>query len=578
MDSTVTYEQLNSRANQLAHHLIATGKVGPGIFVPIVAERSIEMYVAVYAVLKAGSAYIPLDPESPSDRLSSVFADSQPPFVLLSKKSLSKCLPSGSPPTISVLEDSNLWESQPTCNPPHAIKTGQEPIYAILTSGSTGKPKLAVNNHIGAVNHGLWLTQKFGVTSDSRFLVKAPFYFDASVADIFFVLIAGACGVLCPLGSEMDPEALLNIVSSEKITWIFFVPAVLKEFISVARSNPNTRQMTTSLKLVYSGGDALQWEEVVRFVDTFGPQVQLFNVYGPSEASCGTTSFDCTEALPSRNTLYSSSPVVPLGRPIDNVTVFVLDRNLKPVPVGVVGEIYIGGISVGMGYMNRDDLNAKHFVSSPPTLCGGKLYRTGDLGRFLQNGEISFVGRADFQVKLRGLRVELGEIEECFRSNPFVKDVVVTLREDTPGVQFLAAYVVPTEELLDSGFEVVGTGPVIEIADVADDLVNFVSDRLPHYMVPTSVVLMEHLPLSATGKVNRRALPIPAGASGPSDDDAPPSTENEKIVYEAGGNSMHMTRITSEMLTAGLHITVEQFFKAPTVAGVAANASSSKSS
>ncbi|KAH3766393.1 type I polyketide synthase [Pelomyxa schiedti] len=380
MDSTVTYEQLNSRANQLAHHLIATGKVGPGIFVPIVAERSIEMYVAVYAVLKAGSAYIPLDPESPSDRLSSVFADSQPPFVLLSKKSLSKCLPSGSPPTISVLEDSNLWESQPTCNPPHAIKTGQEPIYAILTSGSTGKPKLAVNNHIGAVNHGLWLTQKFGVTSDSRFLVKAPFYFDASVADIFFVLIAGACGVLCPLGSEMDPEALLNIVSSEKITWIFFVPAVLKEFISVARSNPNTRQMTTSLKLVYSGGDALQWEEVVRFVDTFGPQVQLFNVYGPSEASCGTTSFDCTEALPSRNTLYSSSPVVPLGRPIDNVTVFVLDRNLKPVPVGVVGEIYIGGISVGMGYMNRDDLNAKHFVSSPPTLCGGKLYRTGDLG------------------------------------------------------------------------------------------------------------------------------------------------------------------------------------------------------
>ncbi|KAH3758587.1 non-ribosomal peptide synthetase [Pelomyxa schiedti] len=595
LETTVTYEQLNSRANKLAHHLIATGKVGPGVFVPIIAERSIEMYVAIYAVLKAGSAYIPLDPMSPSDRLSSVFADSQPPFVLLSKGSLSKCLPSGSPRAISVLEDSNLWENMPTSNPPHVIKTGQEPIYAILTSGSTGKPKLAVNHHIGAVNHGLWLTSKFGLTSESRFLVKSPFYFDASVADIFFTLIVGSCGILCPLGADMDPEALLQLVFSERITWIFFVPAVLKEFISVARTHPDVKQMTSSLKLVYSGGDALLWEDVARFTDTFGDKVQLINVYGPSEASCGTTSFDCLSALAQRNTLYSSSHVVPLGRPIDNVKVFVLDRNQQPVPVGVVGEMFIGGTSVGMGYMNREELNSKHFVSVPALPCQGKLYRTGDIGRFLPNGELAFVGRADFQVKLRGLRIELGEIEECLHSNPFVKDAVVTLREDTPGDKFLAAYVVPTEEILDEGFEKVGTGAVIRIQGMADDLVAFLSDRLPRYMVPTSIVLMQNLPLSASGKVQRNALSKPAAVhSSGAEDHTPPSTEKEKVVFalwkkvfgfnggvktnffEAGGNSMHMTRITSEMLLAGLNVTLEQFFKTPTVAGVAANASSSK--
>ncbi|KAH3766394.1 non-ribosomal peptide synthetase, partial [Pelomyxa schiedti] len=300
---TVRYDELNNRTNQLAHFLKSTHPeaVGPGKFIPIIAERSIEQFVALYGVLKAGAAYVPIDPESPPDRISAILEDISPvSFVILSHKSLRSQLPPEQPfQVISILEDGDLWKSFPTTNPPHNIETGSEEVYAIFTSGSTGKPKAAVNHHLGVANFVMWLRDEYKLTTEDRILHKTPFFFDGCALEVFASLASGSCVVIAPPGAHQDPEQLLQLVRDNRVTVLLLVPTMLREFISTValQGGSASPRPIKSLRTIISAGESLHWELVHKVFDCLGKDITFHNHYGPSEASCCTTFLDCSESL-----------------------------------------------------------------------------------------------------------------------------------------------------------------------------------------------------------------------------------------------------------------------------------------
>jgi amino acid adenylation domain-containing protein len=471
----LTYAALNRRANRVAHALIARD-VGPDARVAICVDRSPAMVVGLLGILKAGAAYVPLDPSYPVERLRYMLADSGA-AALLTEHSLARLLGPEDVPVFE-LDAASEWADFPATNPSVVGLTPDHLAYVIYTSGSTGRPKGVMNQHRCLVNRLAWAQTVWRLQAHDTVLGQTSLGFDGSVRELLWPLTAGARVVLARPDGQRDPEYLLDLMCRERVDTLNLVPSMLQLLLE----QPDL-QRCVSLRRVLCGGEALPLVLAQRLREQL-PQIALHNLYGPSEAATATAALDGVS---------TSGVVVPIGRPIANTRVHVLDAARVPVPVGVPGELYIGGTGVARGYIGRPALTAERFLPDPfGPEPGGRLYRTGDRGRWRNDGALEFLGRADSQIKVRGFRIEPGEIEARLAAHACVREAVVALRELVPGDQRLVAYWVG--ELVD-----------------AEELRTHLSAQLPEYMVPSAFVRLPSLPLTPSGKVDRRSLPAPQG-------------------------------------------------------------------
>ncbi|HEU0077947.1 MAG TPA: amino acid adenylation domain-containing protein, partial [Longimicrobiaceae bacterium] len=456
--------------NRLAHHLRARG-VGPEARVAICVERGPEMVVGLLAVLKAGGAYVPLDPAYPAERLDLMLRDSAP-VVLLTQTSLAGRFTGTDVPLLDVESGAAAWASQPHTNPERGDLTSLHPAYVIYTSGSTGRPKGVAVVHRGVCNLVQAQIRSLAVEPGSRVLQFASFSFDACVFELVMALCRGAALHLARRGA-LAGEQLAEVIGREGITHATLPPAVLASLPEGAALE--------SVRILVLAGDVVPEATARRW--SVGRR--LYNAYGPPEATVWGTLEECRSGGAGRPGI---------GRPIANVRAYVLDAAMQPVPVGVAGELYLGGAGVARGYLGRPALTAERFVPDPfGARAGARLYRTGDLGRWRADGTLEFLGRSDHQVKVRGYRIEPGEIEARLREHGGVREAVVLAREDAPGEKRLVAYYVAAE-------------PV-----EAEALRSYLGERLPEYMIPAAYVRLEVLPLTSNGKLDRGALPVPEG-------------------------------------------------------------------
>ncbi len=551
----LTYRELDERANRLARHLRALG-VGPETPVGICVERSLELVVGLLGILKAGGAYVPLDPQYPRERLAFMLEDalagSGAPVVLTQAR-LAHLLPASGARRVLLDAEWDEIAAWPAARP--AVPTDPDQLaYVIYTSGSTGRPKGAMNSHRAIANRLLWIQQAYSLGPDDALLQKTPASFDVSVPEFFWPLATGARLVVAAPGGHQDPGYLVRTIVQESITTVHFVPSMLRAFLE----HPEAGRCT-SLRRVLASGEALPRDLEERFFARLA--CPLYNLYGPTEAAVEVTHHRCRAER--------DRPVVPIGRPVANTAIHVLDRALRPVPIGVPGELCIGGVQVARGYLGRPELTAERFVPDPLDGAGGaRLYRTGDLARRLPDGEVEYLGRLDHQVKLRGFRIELGEIEAVLALHPQVRAAVVVLRGER-----LVAYVVPHAD---------GVEPA--------DLRRHLAERLPEHMLPAAFVSLPALPLTPSGKVDRRALPAydPAVERG-AEAAVPPRTPLERALaavwtevlgvervgvednfFALGGHSLLAVRVLSRLLARlGVELPLRALFEAPTVAGLA---------
>ncbi|MEV4374685.1 amino acid adenylation domain-containing protein [Nonomuraea sp. NPDC049637] len=468
-DLTLTYAELNGRANRLARRLRQIG-VERGRPVAVCAERSPELVVALLAVLKAGGAYVPLDPEYPRDRLEFMLSDSGARVLLTQRH-----LPSFGPVETVLLEDDHDLGSgdlDPVTGPDDAA-------YLIYTSGSTGRPKAVVNTHRGIVNRLAWMQETFGLTAGDVVMQKTPTSFDVSVWEFFWPLLQGACLVPVRPGGHRDPAHQRDLVKRHAVTTMHFVPSMLALFLEEANI-----ESCASLRRVVCSGEELPPRTAARFFERL-PGVELHNLYGPTEAAVDVSWHACRPG----------ETVIPIGRPMPGCRLHVLDERLEPMPVGVPGQLHIGGVQVARGYAGRPGLTAERFVPDPYGPPGARLYATGDLARLRADGELEFLGRIDDQVKVHGWRVELGEVEAALAADPRVRGVVVALRDDAPGGRGLVAYVDWTGDPSRLSHEL-RTGP---------------ARTLPSALVPQAFVPVTEFPVGPSGKLDRAALPSPTG-------------------------------------------------------------------
>ncbi|CAD5983344.1 non-ribosomal peptide synthetase/type I polyketide synthase [Planktothrix agardhii] len=568
----LTYSELNSRANQLAHYLQSLG-VGPEVLVGILVERSLEMIVGLLGILKAGGAYVPLDPDYPPERLQFMLEDSQV-SLLLTQQHLLASFPQSSetatPKIICLDSDHQIISQAKNINPENSVTTSNL-AYVIYTSGSTGKPKGVMNNHVAISNKLLWVQDTYPLTTEDCILQKTPFSFDVSVWELFWPLLNGARLVFAKPNGHKDASYLVNLIQEQQVTTLHFVSSMLQLFLT-----EKDVEKCNSLKRVICSGEALSLELQERF---FARLVcELHNLYGPTEAAIHVTFWQCQSD--------SNLKTVPIGRPIANIQIYILDSHLQPVPIGVIGELHIGGVGLARGYLNKPELTAEKFIPNPfapldppltPLDKGGeqpsKLYKTGDLARYLPDGDIEYLGRIDNQVKIRGFRIELGEIEAVLLSHPQVREAVVLVNEsDRPENRALAAYVV----LNDPAF-------------TTQSLREFVKRQLPDYMVPAYWLVLENLPLTSNGKIDRRALPLPNPELNRSIDYVAPDNPTQTAIaaifgqvlklekvgindnfFEIGGNSLQATQVISRLRESfALELPLRRLFEQPTVADLA---------
>jgi amino acid adenylation domain-containing protein/FkbM family methyltransferase len=425
----LSYRELDRRANRLANHLAKLG-VGPESLVGICMERSLEMVVGLLGILKAGGAYVPLDPAYPRERLAFMLEDARV-GVLLTQERLLGELPAHGAQVVCLDRDRAVIEGESDRRP--AVGVAPDDLaYVIFTSGSTGRPKGAMNTHRGITNRLLWMQDRYRLGGEDRVLQKTPFSFDVSVWEFFLPLLAGARLVVARSQGHQDTKYLVQVISDHAITVAHFVPSMLQVFLE----EPDVERCT-SLRQVICSGEALSFELQKRFFARL--RARLDNLYGPTEAAVDVTWWACERD--------GRRGMVPIGRPVANTRIYILDSAGQPVPVGVAGELHIGGVQVGRGYLNRPELTAEKFIRDPfSDAPGARLYRTGDLARFLPDGNVEFLGRLDHQVKVRGHRIELGEIEATLTEHPGVKEATVAAREYGPGDRRLVAYVVPDPE------------------------------------------------------------------------------------------------------------------------------------
>jgi amino acid adenylation domain-containing protein len=584
-EGLLTYGGLAAAAGRLARQLHGLG-VGADQAVAVCAERSLEMVVGLLAVLAAGGAYVPLDPDFPGERLAFMLADCGA-TALLAQRLLLPRLPAPLPAAIAVLALDGIAGAAAD---PGSQGTGLDaaagfaprPLpeslaYVIYTSGSTGRPKGAMNSHRAVVNRLLWAQQAYGLAAADRVLQKTPISFDVSVWELFWPLTAGATLVLARPGGHQDPAYLSRLIAEQGITTLHFVPSMLHAFLDApdapdapdAWDVPNER-VPAAVRRVFASGEALSGELARRCQARFG-QAALHNLYGPTEAAVEVTAWQYERESP--------RAAVPIGRPVGNTRIHLLDAAMGPVPIGVAGELHIGGVQAARGYRGRPDLTAEHFVPDP---CGGdweaagaRLYRTGDLARLLPGGAIEFLGRIDGQVKLRGVRIELAEIEEMLAGHPAVRQAAAGVVEAAPGDHRLVAWIVPAGEAA--------------AAPAGGELRAFLRRRLPEAMVPAAYVVTGELPRNPSGKLDRRALPAPRWGGGEHEAVALPRTAAEEILagiwrevlsvervgvhdnfFTLGGHSLLAARLMSRVRRAfGVELPLAALFTAPTVADLA---------
>ncbi|HEV2734941.1 MAG TPA: amino acid adenylation domain-containing protein, partial [Longimicrobiaceae bacterium] len=555
-DGQLTYAQLNARANRLAHHLRERG-VGPDSRVAVCAERGLHMVVGLLAILKAGGAYVPLDPAYPRERLGYMLRDSAP-VVLLAQGSLAGVFDGIEVPVLEIDAAASGWMEHPRTNPEHGDLRAGHLAYVIYTSGSTGAPKGVMVEHRSVANHVAWQCAAFGIDSSDTVLQRTSISFDASVWEIWTPLAVGARMLLLPVAAAKDPGEIGRVIQQGRVSIVQFVPAL---FQAVLGELPEDARLPC--RYVFCGGDPLP-ARLVEEARARGVR-DVVNLYGPTEATIDATAHVCRDLL-------REGRAPSIGAPISNTRVYIVDDVGEPVPVGVAGELWVGGAGLARGYLDRPELTAERFVPDP--FSGGpgaRLYRTGDLGRWRTDGTIEFLGRNDFQVKVRGFRVELLEIAARLSEHPVVREAVVLAREDSPGDRRLVAYYVASE--------MVG----------AEALRASLSERLPEYMVPAAYVWLEALPLTPSGKVDRGALPAPGGDAYATRAYEAPVGEAEEALsgiwaellnvepvgrrdnfFNLGGHSFLAVQVVSRMRQVfGVEVALADIFSHPTVESLA---------
>jgi amino acid adenylation domain-containing protein len=561
-DHSLTYGQLNRRSNQVAWLLRERG-VRPETLVGVLMEKSPDLIPAVLGVLKAGGAYIPLDPQYPADRVEFMVQDAQPKLVLTQEKHLAGA-PSGQHELIALDAPGSL-DGWPEENPP-TVAGGDDLAYVNYTSGSTGRPKgvMIANRSVAS----LYFAHERGyrLSELSAHAQLASFSFDVFAGDLVRSLLSGAKLVLCPLETVVDPAALYALTIAEGIDAAEFVPATASLLFEYVQREGKTLE---HMRLVIVGSETWRNDQYVFFKGLCGPHTRLLNSYGVTEATIDSTSYEPppdAELVPGR--------FVSIGKPIDNTNVYVLDKNLEPQPIGIAGELCLGGPAVARGYLNRPDLTAEKFVPDPfSDEPGALLYRTGDLSRWLPDRTIDFLGRTDRQIKIRGFRIEPGEIESVLESRPEIRSAAVIDRLDPRGEPRLVAYVQALRELPDPA-----------------DLRAHLSEHVPNYMVPSNFVAVDDIPATPNGKTDFDALPEPQWDGGPSDELVAPRTEAERAVaaiwsevlavesigihdnfFALGGHSLVAMRVMSRVRDElGVALTLRAIFDFPTVAELAA--------
>ncbi len=557
-DEMLTYQALNQRANRLASTLRQLG-VKPDVLVGVCMERSLELVIALLATLKAGGAYVPLDPGYPQERLAYLLQDAQVPVLLTHSTLRERCLEREA---LTVLYLDTLWPTlliAPSVNLTSTVQP-ENLAYMIYTSGSTGQPKGAMNTHQGICNRLLWMQDQYHLTTIDRVLQKTPYSFDVSVWEFFWPLLVGASLVLAVPEGHKDPTYLKALICERAVTTLHFVPAMLQAFL-----DGGSLSLCSNVQQVMCSGEALSTELQKQFFTSMPPGVGLHNLYGPTEAAVDVTFWECQR--------HSERGTVPIGYPIANTQMYVLDEDLQPVPIGAAGELYIGGMGLARGYWRRAELTAERFLPHPFSRTGGaRLYKTGDLARYQQDGTLEYLGRLDAQVKLRGYRIELGEIEAVLVEHPVVKQCIVIMQGATVQEKRLVAYVVPQEGQLAS-------------KAISGVLRSYLKGKLPDYMIPALFVQIDTLPLTPNGKVDRRSLPVldwheeqivgDKQLRGPLEELVElvwqQVLQRERIgdqenFFEIGGHSLLATQVIARLRDMlGIEIPLRMLFEAPTL-------------
>jgi amino acid adenylation domain-containing protein len=561
-DQQLSYKELNHRANRLAHTLISEG-MQSGTAVGIYLDRSIELAVGLLAVLKAGGVYVPVDPSYPSERVTFILQDVQAAFVLTTKNLAPQLLFIGAR-TLTLDTEMPKLDRGDDSNP-RLIIGSQSPAYILYTSGSTGTPKGVVMSHRALNNLISWQVHNF-YGLPARTLQFAPLGFDVSIQEMFSTWCAGGSLYFIQNDLRQDGSSLLRFIDKQAIERIFLPFVALQHLAEIAVNEAFTPQ---SLREIVTAGEQLRLTKPLRLFLSRLENCRLHNQYGPTESHVVTEY--------TLNPLCQTEPdLPPIGRPIANTEIYILDPNLDPTPIGVAGELHIGGDGVARGYFNRPELTQEKFIANPfSTEPGARLYKTGDLGRYLPDGNIEFIGRMDDQVKIRGYRIEPGEVEAALGQHPLVQSSVVVVREDTPGDKRLVGYVVGHHK-----------GDSLE----AEEIRKYLKQKLPEYMIPSQFVLLDALPLTATGKIDRNALPAP-------DQDRPelgniyqaPRTPMEETLaaiwsevlkldrvgihdnfFELGGHSLLATQVVSRVREQfSTELPLRTLFESATVEGLA---------
>ncbi|MEC4813417.1 MAG: amino acid adenylation domain-containing protein [Scytonema sp. PMC 1069.18] len=581
-EEQLTYRELNQRANQLAHHLQALG-VEPEVLVGIYLERSLEMVVSILGILKAGGAYVPLDPTYPKDRLAFILEDTQVSVLLTQEKFVEElpehkaiivCLDKGS--EACILENADKPVSQVTTN---------NLAYVIYTSGSTGKPKGVMNTHRGICNRLLWMQSAYQLTTVDRVLQKTPFSFDVSIWEFFWPLMTGARLVIARPRGHQDSAYLVKLIGEQQITTVHFVPSMLQLFLE----EPGVERCN-SLRQVMCSGEALPFKLQEQFFARL--DAKLHNLYGPTEAAIDVTFWPCEQ--------QSREYTVPIGRPIANTQIYLLDTHLQPLPIGVAGELHIGGTNLARGYLHQPEQTALKFIPNPfSNELGARLYKTGDLACYQPDGSIKYLGRLDRQVKLRGFRIELSEIEAVLSQHPSVQEVVVLLQEtncnerrefteQTNGISSLRRFLkgeLTEFEVKPALQRLIAYCVTRQPVPTTMELRRFLGEKLPDYMIPAVFIMLDALPLTPNGKIDRRLLPDP-GKNRPELEKAfvAPSNNIEKVLaevwsqvlgidrvgihdnfFELGGDSIRSIQVVAKAQTSGLVFSLQQIFQHQTI-------------
>ena len=560
----ITYAELNNRANFLAHYLLKFG-VAPEMIVGLCVERSLEMVIGVLGILKAGGVYLPLDPNYPAERLAHMLSDADVK-VLLTQQRLQQRLLEHSAEVIYLDELSENFQSEnfDGQNPSTEI-SAENLAYVIYTSGSTGKSKGVMVTHGNVVNAFAAWEQAYKLSSLKSHLQMASFSFDVFTGDFVRALCSGAKLVICPTDYLLEPDRLYDLMRTEEIDSAEFVPAVMRPLLEHLAEN-NLR--LDFMRLVVVGSDTWQREEYRKLRNVCSTATRVVNSYGVTEATIDSTYFEASD--------LQGEGMVPIGKPFANTKIYFLDRQQNIVPIGVAGELCIGGNGVTRGYLNRAELTKEKFrvirTHHSSLVTHHSLYFSGDLGRYLSDGTIELLGRADAQVKLRGFRIELGEIEESLKRLPEIHDAAVIVREDQPGDQRLVAYLVASSK--------------IQSAQIRAQL----QDRLPVHMIPSAFVFLERLPLTPNGKIDRKSLPQPEASRREEDETyVAPKTPTEELLaniwgellkvqqvsindnfFSLGGHSLLATKVVARLQNAfGVKIPLRKIFEVPTVEGLA---------